>query len=618
MASIQIYGAGRAGDGTNTNVQILTQALKDMGAWTFFWRDEVYSNIQTRDSGFGMRASDKQIFGPDDEFEILEAFDAGAYSDEAGEGRIPPITRLKQGGAVIYDSSPRLDYPNTGHEIKIENFQDIVDQKQLRTFGLPMGQIAKEECDGRYIVRGTIALGAIAQMIGIDPDPILQRYAKNFGEGTENYELNKKALEIGINHAKSEGWDLPDVRLDVTPIENDTRQLILGNFAVAIGAIAAGCRVYAGYPITPASEVLEYMAERINQFGGAMIQADSEMAAAHHVIGSALAGARSMTATSGPGFDLMQEAISASGVTETPMVIVLCMRGGPGTGLPTRQGQEELNEAIFGSHGDIARIVLAVSDPEAGFYTMERVFNLAERYQCPVFLLMDLMLAQSEYTVPELDPSGFVIDRGKLLTTEQFRERYGDNRDGNGTRYKRYEVTEDGISYRAVPGTPGVNNFYSNTNEHTEDGFLTEEEVVRQIQMDKRFKQRMELIKAEPQLPQAHLHGDQSAKVGFISYGGTIGPIVEGIERMEAMGLKGKFMELRTLWPFPGEQVRDFVDSCDKVYVPEYSAGAQLRGLIQREATGPSPKLQSLLRYDGRNMTPGWIVSRIEEAKVAN
>jgi 2-oxoglutarate/2-oxoacid ferredoxin oxidoreductase subunit alpha len=616
MASIQIYGAGRAGDGTNTNIEKLGQALKDMGAWSFFWRDEIYSNIQTRDTGFGLRASDVPIFGPDDEFDIIEAFDAGAYNDEAGEGRIPPIVKVKQGGAVIYDSSVRLDYPNTGHEVKIENFQDIIDQKQLRTFGLPMGQLAKEECDGRYIVRGTIALGAIAHMIGIDPEPILKRFADTFGAGSENYELNKKALEIGINHAKSEGWDLPDVRLNVSPIADDKRQIILGDYAVAVGAIAAGCRVYAGYPITPASEVLEYMAEKINQFGGAMIQADSEMAAAHHVIGAALAGARSMTATSGPGFDLMQEAISAAGITETPMVIVLCMRGGPGTGLPTRQGQEELNEAIFGSHGDIARIVLASSEPEDSFYVMEHVFNLAERYQCPVFLLLDQMLAQSSYTVPELDPSGFVIDRGKLLTTEQFAEKYGDNR--NGRRYQRYEVTEDGISYRAVPGTPGVTNFYSNTNEHTEDGYLTEEEVVRQVQMDKRFMQRMELIRAEPQLPQPRLFGDQSAKVGFISYGGTFGPIREAVERLDAMGVKAKFMELRTLWPFPGEQVKQFIDSCDTVYVPEYSAGAQLRGLIQREATGPSAKLHSLLRYDGRNMTPGWIVSRTEEAKVAN
>jgi 2-oxoglutarate ferredoxin oxidoreductase subunit alpha len=616
MAGIQIYGAGRAGDGTNTVTAVFGQALKDMGAWTFTWRDEVYSNIQTRDSGFGLRASDKQIFGPDDEFDILMAFDAGALFDEANEGRIPPITRLKQGGILLYDSSPRLEYPNTGHEIKLEKAQGLLESKRAKVYGIPMGQMTKEHAEGRYIVRGTIAQGALAYMLGIPTDFILARFAKSFGDGSDVYELNKRVLTLGYDYAKDNAWDAPELHLNLTPPANDTRQIILGDEAIAMGAIVAGCRVYAGYPITPASEVLEFMAEHINKFGGAMIQADSEMAAAHHVIGSALAGARSMTATSGPGFDLMQEAISAGGITETPMVIVLCTRGGPATGLPTRQGQEELNEAIFGSHGDIARIVLASAEPEDCFYIMERVFNLAERYQCPVILLVDQMLAQSSYTVPELDPSGFVIDRGKLLSPEQFAEKYGDNR--NGRRYKRYELTEDGISYRAIPGTPGVTNYYSNTNEHTEDGYLTEEEVIRQQQMDKRFMQRMELIRQDQQLPEARMYGDSNARIGFISYGGTLGPIREAVDRLDAMGVKSKFMELRTLWPLDGAGAKAFIDSCDVVYVPEYSAGAQLRGLLQREATGPSPKLRSLLRYDGRLMTPDWIASRVEEAKVGN
>jgi 2-oxoglutarate ferredoxin oxidoreductase subunit alpha len=615
MAGIQIYGAGRAGDGTNTNITVLGQALKDMGAWTFFWRDEVYSNIETRDSGFGLRASDRPIFGPDDEFDILEAFDAGALVDVANEGRIPPLSRLKDGGVLLYDSTARLDYPNTGKEVKLESVQGLLESKKIRVMGLPMGQIAKEQLN-LYRARGTIAVGVIAHLTGMSDDAILARTAKRFGADSDVYKMNAQALTLGREYARDQGWEAPNLKVNFTPVPNDQRQIILGDEAVALGAIVAGCRVYAGYPITPASEVLEYMADHINKFGGAMIQADSEMAAAHHVIGAALAGARSMTATSGPGFDLMQEAISAAGITETPMVVVLCMRGGPGTGLPTRQGQEELNEAIFGSHGDIARIVLAVSEPEDSFYVMEHVFNLAERYQCPVFLLLDQMLAQSSYTVPELDPTGFVIDRGKLLSPEQFAEKYGDNR--NGRRYKRYEVTEDGISYRAIPGTPGVTNFYSNTNEHTEDGYLTEEEVHRQVQMDKRFKQRMELIRNEPQLPQPRLYGDSKAKIGFISYGGTYGPIREAVERMEAAGTRAKFMELRTLWPFDGGGVKAFIDSCDVVYIPEYSAGAQLRGLIQREATGPLAKLKSILRYDGRNMTPGWIIARTEEAKVGN
>ena len=281
-----------------------------------------------------------------------------------------------------------------------------------------------------------------------------------------------------------------------------------------------------------------------------------------------------------------------------------------------------VQDAVFGAHGDIARIVLATSEPEDSFYAMEHVFNLADRYQCPVFLLVDQMLAQSSYTVPMVDPSEFVIDRGKLLSPEQFQEMYGDNKGGDarsgGRRYKRYELTEDGISYRAIPGTPGVTNFYSNTNEHTEDGYLTEEEVIRQQQMDKRFMKRMELIRADSELPGPRMYGDQAAKIGFISYGGTYGPIREAVEHLDAMGVKSKFMEVRTLWPLDGEGVKAFVDSCDVVYVPEYTAGAQFRGLIQREATGPTSKLKSLLRYDGRLMTAGWLVSRIEEAKVGN
>jgi 2-oxoglutarate ferredoxin oxidoreductase subunit alpha len=607
MAGFQIYGAGRAGDGSNTNILQLAQALKDMGAWTFSTLDEVYSNIQTRDSGFALRAADRPIYALDDEFEILQAFDEGALIDIANEGRIPPIMRLKEGGVVIYDSSPRLDYPNTGHEVKLEKAQGILEAKKARLFGLPMGRMAKDDL-GLYNARGTISIGVLCHLIGISEEAVLGRFAKRFGVDSNAYKLNEKAIALGRDFAKAEGWEMPDLKVNFTPIADDTRQVIIGNEAVGAGAIVAGCRVYAGYPITPASEVLEYFAENIARFDGALIQADSEMAAAHHVIGAAVAGARSMTATAGPGFSLMQEAISAAGITETPMVIVLCTRGGPATGLPTRQGQEELNEAIFGGHGDFARIVLAASEPTQCFYIMEHVFNLAERYQCPVFLVIDKMLAQSSYTIPQLDPSGFKIDRGKLLeSAEQYAEIFKDGRE-----YKRYELTDDGISYRAIAGIPGIHNYYTNTNEHTEDGYITEEEVVRQQQMDKRFMQRMELIKADADLPAPIVHGPADAKIGFIGYGGVYGPILDAMERMEPSGTKAKFLEILTLWPLHADAVKEFIDSCDVVYVAEYSAGAQLRGLIQREATGPMPKLKSLLRYDGRLMTPDWIIEKVK------
>ena len=611
MAGFQIFGAGRAGDGTNTNTQMIAQALKGLGAWTFQWREEVYSNIQTRPSVFGLRASDRPIFGPDDEIDILEAFDQAAFEDLEGERRIPPIDFLRHGGAVLFDSSPRLEYPNTGHEIKIDRVKDILDSKRIHVFGLPMGQMVKEHCDGVYIVRATIGVGVVAQMVGIPEEAVLSRFARRFGETSQVYKLNEKAFKLGHDYAREQGWELPDLKISFKSVPDDARQTILGDEAVAAGAIVAGCRVYAGYPITPASEVLEYMAEKISHFGGAVIQADSEMAAAHHVIGAAVAGARSMTATSGPGFSLMQEAISAGGITETPMVIVICTRGGPGTGLPTRMGQEELNEAVFGGHGDFARIVLVTSEPEESFYVMEHVFNLAERYQCPVFLLIDQMLAQSSYTTPALDPSRFVIDRGKLLDAEAIRQRYG----SNGVSYQRYELTDDGISYRVVPGTPGITNYYTNTNEHTEDGYITEESTVRQLMMDKRFVKRQELIKEDKDLPRPRIFGDNDARVGLIGYGGVYGQVLEAVERLQAQGKKAKYMELRTLWPFPAQEVQQFIASCDVVYVPEYSAGAQLKGLIQREATGPLPnKMHSILRYDGRFITPGYIIQGMKGA----
>ena len=607
VRAIQVCGAGRAGDGTNTNILTLGQALKDQGAWVFMWREEVYSNIQTRDSAFGLRAADRPVFGPDDEFDILEAFDRGALVDVTGDVRVPPIERLRAGGVVLYDSSPRLDYPNAGFEITPEMVSKLVLGRGMQAFGLPMGQIAKERF-GRYILRGSVALGVLGHLLAIPEEAFLSRLRESFGEGSELLNQNADAMSVGRQHAQEQGWKLSKMALALAPGQKDERQLLLGNEAVAAGAIVAGCRFYAGYPITPASEILEFMAEKLPSFGGAVIQADSEMAAAHHVIGAGVAGARAMTATSGPGFSLMQEAISAAGMTETPMLIVVCQRGGPATGLPTRVGQEDLNETIFGGHGDFARIVLAASEPEAAFYTVGRAFNLAERYQCPVFLLLDQVVAQSTYTTPILDPSRFDIDRGKLLDEAAIARLH----QGNGWRYRRYELTDDGISPRVIPGTPGVTTYYVNSNEHTEEGYISEEAAVRKAMVEKRVVERVAQIREDPELPPPLLYGPEEARVGFIGYGSVSGPIQEAMERLAADGRPARFLELQTLWPFPSREVREFVRGCQTVYAVEYSAGAQLRGLIQREATGPMPrKLRSILRYDGRLFTPGYVIQQM-------
>jgi 2-oxoglutarate ferredoxin oxidoreductase subunit alpha len=605
MWSLQICGAGRAGDGTNTSVQLLGQALKDVGAWVFIWRDEVYSNIQTRDSAFGMRAADAPIYGPDDLFDALIAFDAGALEDWTHEGRVPPVERLRAGGVLIYDSSARLEYPNTGHEIREDLVAHLREAKALRVFGAPFGQMAKDQLKN-YIVRSTIAVGALAYLMSIPLSVLEGRFQRLFRD--ELLTINLEALALGYRYAQEHGWHAPDLALPVGTLKAGERQLIMGNEAVALGSIVAGCRFFAGYPITPASEVLEYMAEKLPQLGGVVVQADSEMAAVHHVIGASIAGCRAMTATAGPGFSLMQEAISAAGMTETPVVIVVSQRGGPATGLPTKVGQEDLNETIFGGHGDFARIVLSPTDPEDAFYLMGTAFNLAERYQCPVFVIYDQVFAQSYFTTPPLDPTRFTIDRGKLIApwTGHW---------GNGA-YRRYRLTRDGISPRAIPGTPGITTIYYNSNEHNEEGYITEEIAMRRAMVEKRVQKRIALIRGDPELPPPRVVGHPEASIGLIGYASTWGPAVEVVQRLLAQGRPAKLMALRTLWPFPSREVRKFVESCRVAYVVEHSAGAQLRGLVQREATGPMPrKLRSIVRYDGRPITPSYIMAAMEERK---
>jgi len=304
----------------------------------------------------------------------------------------------------------------------------------------------------------------------------------------------------------------------------------------------------------------------------------------------------------------MQEPFSASLINETPVVVGLAQRGGPGTGLPTRTGQEDLNMAVFGSHGEGFRIVLAPSDAEEAYYMMPTLFNLAERYQCLSILLYDQFLAQSMYTTDLLDPERFVIDRGNLISPDELlalQER--------GEPYRRYALTADGLSPRAFPGQAGAI-VYANSNEHDEGGYTTEEQVLRYDMMLKRVTKRLALAAQDDDFPAPEVHGDEDAEIGFIGYGATYGPILEAMERLASQGTSCKFLKLRTIWPLDRDvpMIKEFIEKAHKVFTVEQTISGQLRGLIQREVCGPMPlKFRSVLRWDGRLITPGYIVDRV-------
>lgn len=611
MVDFQVAASGRAGDGSYTAARFFSEVLKDLGAWLSIWREDIYSNIETRPTVFGIRISSERVYGPNDLWDMLWALDQSAILDDSPDqqGRIPPLPKLRNGGYLLYDSSAKLQLVNSGHEVKIEAVEEQLKERGIRSFAVPMGEMASGQLQS-YRVRNTVALGVMAHMLDLPEEAFFNRFAGSFRD--EILELNKKAFTLGREYADEQGWALPELLPTFQQFRSSNgasadRQFILGNEAIAHGALAAGCRFYAGYPITPASEVLEEMAKHMPKFGGAILQADDEMSASLHLLGASYAGARSMTATSGPGFSLMQEPISATLINETPIVIMLAQRGGPGTGLPTRQGQEDLNMAVFGSHGEGFRIVLAPSDAEEAYYMTPTLFNLADRYQCLGVFLYDQFLAQAMYTTDKLDPSKVVIDRGKLISSEELL----DLREA-GKSYNRYQYTEDGLSPRAFPGQAGAI-VYANTNEHDERGYTTEEAGLRYDMMLKRVTKRYRLASQDQDFPQPEFVGDADGEVGFICFGSVYGPVIEAMDRLRAEGTSCKMLKIRTLWPIHRDVpvIKEFIESARKVYTVEQNIMGQLRGLIQREVCGPQEKLRSILRWDGRLITPSYIVDGV-------
>ncbi|MBV8204224.1 MAG: 2-oxoacid:acceptor oxidoreductase subunit alpha, partial [Candidatus Eremiobacteraeota bacterium] len=376
------------------------------------------------------------------------------------------------------------------------------------------------------------------------------------------------------------------------------RLLMMGNDAIGYGALVAGCRFMAGYPITPATDVLEWMARHAPKYGGVVVQAEDELAAINMTIGASFAGVRSMTATSGPGQALMTEGIGLAGVVETPIVVIECARAGPSTGMPTKTEQSNLNHLIFSGHGEIPRVVLAPGTVEESFYLTVAAFNLAEKYQVPVFVLSEQALCQSKETTPRLEFGSVTVDRGKLI------------RNGGVTfgEYKRFAFSEDGVSPRVIPGVDGGMHLAPGS-EHSDGGVITEDATNRRRMMEKRMHK---LESMRPELPRPNLLGNPKAAVAFIGYGSNRGPIAETQDRLHADGIATRFLQLRTLWPFPEEEVRAFVHSAAHIFVVENNITGQLERLI-RYVTGPLPHMHPVRKYDGRPFRPIEIIDAVKK-----
>ncbi|MCY0876679.1 MAG: 2-oxoacid:acceptor oxidoreductase subunit alpha [Firmicutes bacterium] len=562
---------GEQGAGIDSTGEIFAWTMHRLGYYVFAYR-HFMSRIKGGHTNYKIRVADEMISHHGDELHLLVAFDQETVSVNWHE--------MVDGGVVISDGPMKA-----------------VDDRPVHLYEIPLTSLAKEA--GSAIMKNMVAVGVTAAIIGLRPEDFLtvieDRFAK---KGQEIVDSNLNAVRKGYDYYNEHFTTR--LTLPVAPPLSPNHLYISGNEAIALGALAAGCRVLAQYPITPATEVMYSLVKYLPEYGGIVVQAEDEISAVNMAIGANYGGTRSMTCTSGPGFSLMMEALGLAGMSETPLVIVDVQRSGPSTGLPTKTEQSDLYEALYGSHGEFPRIVLAPTTVEECFSYMVEAFNLAEKYQCPVIVASDLYMGMSKGSSDLLDPGIVKIERGKIVTEDQLQ---GVVRG----QFRRYEVTEDGISPRAIPGQKG-GRFIALGNEHDELGFEMEDQTMRRLQMDKRARK----LAAFAELEGVAAVGTYDAELTLIGFGSTKGVIREAQEALLAQGLHVTHVQLSVLAPFPTDSLRPFVQGARALLVVEVNSQGQLASQIKLHL-GCHDKIESCLKYDGDPLLVSEIVKRAKE-----
>lgn len=569
--------AGEAGEGVLSTGQLITQAAARAGFGVL--TDSVPpAEIKGGHSFFQIRLAAHRLHARGDQVDILLAFNQEAYDKN--------IKELRESGLLIYDSAEFTPPSNAG----------------LKQYPLPLTDIAKQQLQFE-LGKNVVAVGAVAALFGLQFEYLTRLIEERFGrKGPEILDKNIRALEAGRRYIEENVPQTEREALRLTAEGTAENVMVVsGNQAIAIGAVVGGCRRYAGYPITPATDIMEFLAAELPKVGGAVVQAEDEIAAIGMVLGASFAGCKAMTATSGPGLSLMTEMLGLASMAELPAVVVDCQRAGPSTGMPTRHEQGDLNLALHGGHGEIQRIVLAPVSVIDCFWQTINAFNLAEEYQLPVILLSDTVLAVRTESIPRPD-----LSRLKIVDRLAFRP----NGNGSGipaaeNRYLRYELTESGISAMSAPGTEG-GQYVATGLEHSETARPRYDVATHAQMTEKRFR-KLEL--ATRNAPPCHEYGDRSAEIGVITWGSTWGAVIEAIDRLAERGITVHAIAPRQLWPLPDDQIRPFMESKRVVLVPEVNFSGQFADLLQMHY---QRELKRLNVYGGQPFRVAAIAEAIE------
>jgi 2-oxoglutarate ferredoxin oxidoreductase subunit alpha len=528
MEDLNVVIAGAAGEGVQTVGDITAEAISALGYAVSTWK-EYESRIRGGQNSYSIRVSDGPRNGPLEQADVLLPLNRGAA--EKYQERLKPEGTMLFNEAVGERNAVAVDFTSIAEEV------------------------------GKKIYTNTVAVGALAAVLGMDLDGIEKVLRRVFGKKSEDVQkANLQAAEKGYGAAETQCEDVCPWTLE----KRDGSYLLMTvNDAIPLAAARAGCRYISAYPMTPSTGVITTLAKERDRLGVFAEQAEDEIAAVNMAIGASFAGARAMTATSGGGFALMVEGISLAGMTETPLVIVLAQRPGPATGLPTRTGQGELLFAINAGHGEFAKLVLAPADPRDAFFKTVRAFNLADKYQTPVILLTDQFLADSSFSIDEIDLDGA---EPELHTA-----------DPSGIKdYARYRITESGISPRLIPGQ-SEHVVGADSDEHDERGHITEDLEGTAVPMHRKRLAKIEGLRGEVRPPEEV--GLDEADTVFVSWGSSRAALLEALELLGRDGVKAGLIHFTELWPLP-----DYRFSEGKSYwTVETNATAQLGRLLRSE-----------------------------------
>ena len=578
MKDLRVKISGTSGQGIISSGDILSYATARKGYYVTTYRA---FPSEIRGDGkcyYQLRISEHKAMTVSDKTDILVVLDDTTIFDCE--------TSVARNGLVIYDSEAIKDTPNL--------------RSDLLSYALPLTSIAKKVATERS--RNMVALGIVVGLLkNLNlKDQIIKDIQNRYKlKAKEIIESNIKAFEAGYNYVFEELKRIDDYE-KVEMKTSGSKLIMSGNEAIGLAALAAGCRFFAGYPITPATEIMEWLAKELPKFGGKMLQCEDEIAAINYTIGASYGGVKSMTATSGPGLSLMQEAIGLASMAEIPLVIADVQRGGPSTGIPTKTEQSDLYAALFGTHGDCPKIVLAPMDVQDCFYQTINAFNFAEEYQVPVILLSDASLGPRRECVDLIDLENIhLIERNKFVKKE-------------GEDYLRYKDTKSGISPISFPSMEG-GAFVATGLEHTEECSPTSSPQVHKQMTEKRFRK---LETASHQFSKAKKFGSPDATVGVISWGSTCGAVLEAIDLAEEKGYKVEALYPRTLYPFPTEWIKDFIQDKDAVIVIEANYNAQFKSTIVERCVNLNKGVDVIeyLKYDGTPFTSEEIFEEMDRA----